>query len=108
MKTFQREVGEWGDKTFPGSTPNSVVAHLIKEIIELSESHDPEEGADCLLLLLHHAHKYGYDLLTEARKKFEINKKRRWGEPNKDGVVEHIREERGADPVGANGRPFPV
>jgi NTP pyrophosphatase (non-canonical NTP hydrolase) len=80
-----------------------VVAHLKKEVDELAESHDPEEAADCLILLLHHAHKCGYDLMIEAFKKFEINRQRRWGRPDEDGVVEHIRE----DPVGPNGPPFP-
>jgi NTP pyrophosphatase (non-canonical NTP hydrolase) len=108
MKNFQTEVGEWGDATFAGSTENSVVAHLKKEVNELAESHDPEEAADCLLLLLHHAYKCGYDLMIEAFKKFETNKKRRWGRPDKDGVVEHIREVVSSDPIGPNGPPFPI
>lgn len=105
--TFQREVGEWGSATFPDGTPDSVVAHLKKEVNELAESHDPEEAADCLLLLLHHAHKCGYDLMIEAFKKFKINKTRTWGTPDRDGVVEHIRGAVSSDPVGPNGRPFP-
>ena len=92
MTSFQREVGEWGDKIFPGGTPHSIVAHLRKEVKKLAESHDPEEGADCLLLLLHHAHKVGYDLMIEAFKKFKINQNRKWGEPDENGVIEHIRE----------------
>jgi hypothetical protein len=103
MKNFQTIVGERGDAVFPGGTPDSVVAHLKKEVEELAESHNPEEAADCLLLLLHHAHRCGYDLMIEAFKKFEINKKRKWGEPDESDVVEHIRE----DPVGPNGPPFP-
>ena len=91
--TFQRNVGEWGNVTFPKGTPDSLVAHLRKEMEELAETHSPEEGADCFLLLLHHAHRCGYDLMIEAFKKFEINKWRKWGKPNKDGVVEHIRGE---------------
>lgn len=93
MTKFQNEVGTWGDKTFPGGTPESIVAHLRREVKELAASHDPEEAADCFLLLLHHAHRAGYDLLAEARKKLEINKKRQWGEPDENGIVEHIRTE---------------
>jgi hypothetical protein len=93
MTNFQTRIGEWGNATFPNGTPASVVAHLKKEVNELAESHDPEEAADCMILLLHHAHRCGYDLMTEADKKFEINKKRRWGLPDKEGIVEHIREE---------------
>ena len=88
---FQREVGEWGNLTFPKGTPDSLVAHLKKEVDELGETHDPEEAADCLLLLLHHAHKCGYDLVIETFRKFKTNKLRKWGEPDENGVVEHIR-----------------
>lgn len=92
MNNFQKEVGDWGTKTFQKATPESIVAHLKKEVSELAESHKPQEGADCLILLLHHAHIVGYDLLEEAKKKLQINKKRRWGYPDENGVVEHIRE----------------
>ena len=92
MSNFQIQVGEWGDRTFPNGTPESIVAHLKREVKELAESHVPEEAADCFLLLLHHAHRCGYDLMIEAFKKFEINKKRKWGEPDKEGVIEHGRE----------------
>ena len=91
MKNFQDEVGEWGDIVFTKSTPHNIVTHLRREVNELSESHSPEEGADCFLLLLHHAHECGYDLMAEAIKKFQINKGRKWGEPDSEGVVEHIR-----------------
>jgi len=91
MTKFQNEVGTWGDKTFPASTPDSIVAHLAREVGELADHHDSEEASDCLLLLLHHAHREGYDLLAEARIKFEINKKRQWGEPDENGIVEHVR-----------------
>ena len=81
MKSFQRQVGEWGERTFPEGTPDSVVAHLRREVKELAESHDPEEAADCFILLLQHAHLGGYDLIIEAFKKFNINKGRKWGKP---------------------------
>lgn len=89
---FQEDVGNWGDTTFPNSNQQSIIAHLKKEVVELSENNNPVEVADCLLLLLYHAHKGGYDLFQEAQKKFEIVKTRKWGKPDKDGVVEHIRE----------------
>lgn len=91
MKSFQDKVGEWGNYTFPRGTPDSIVTHLKKEVEELAESHDPAEAADCFLLLLQHAHRCGYDLAAEAIKKFEINKNRKWGIPDAEGVVEHIR-----------------
>ena len=70
-------------------------ADLIADnhIAELAESHEPEEAADCLILLCHHAHQCGYDLTEETLKKFEIIKDREWGEPDKDGVIEHIKKD---------------
>jgi len=88
---FQRDKGEWAEKTFPQSTKAGIVEHLKTEVDELLESNAPEEGADCLLLLLHHAHKCGYDLYEEARKKHEINKTRKWGAPNEKGFCEHVK-----------------
>jgi len=93
MKNFQSEDGEWASKTFPQATNQSITEHLKREVNELSNSKDScdtSEAADCLLILLHHAHKNGYDLLSEAKSKFEINKKRKWGKPDKLGVVEHV------------------
>lgn len=91
-----REIGEWGDKTF---CPNgeyrghSIVAHLKKEVKELRA--DPkcmEEIADCFMLLAHLAHQNKESLTIAVMRKFEINKKRKWGEPDEQGVVEHIPE----------------
>ena len=92
MWDFQEEVGNWGESIFGKSSQNSVVAHLKREVKELAESHEPDEAADCFLLLLHHAHKGGYDLFKEAQKKFGIIQQREWGKPDKDGVTEHLKE----------------
>ena len=43
------------------------------------------------MLILHFAHKMGFSLRDAIRQKFEVNKGRKWGTPDKDGVVEHIR-----------------
>lgn len=97
LDALQREVGEWGDKTFPVSTVSSVLAHFQKEVKELVEAYsngqaDPSEIADCQLLLIHLAHKTGASIRDEVRRKFEINKARKWGKPDAQGVVEHVRE----------------
>lgn len=91
LDAFQQMEGTWADETFPTSTPASILAHLRTEVTELSVSLEPEEAADCLLLLLHFAHKRGFSLMQEARRKFAINQTRTWGEPNEEGFVEHIR-----------------
>jgi NTP pyrophosphatase (non-canonical NTP hydrolase) len=93
LSQFQEQVGGWGDKTFnPKKENNStaIIHHLKKEVAELQESNNPEEAADCFLLLLQHAHSQGYDLLDEARKKMVINKERQWGLPDENGVIVHI------------------
>jgi len=53
------------------------------------------ELADCLTLLLDiaaHEHINVSELLDASEEKLEINKKRNWGEPDENGVVEHIHE----------------
>jgi len=92
-KNFQTEIGEWGRAKFPNGNPNSVIAHLREEVNELAENNSGEEAADCLILLFQHAYFCGYDLMIEAFKKFDINKKRKWGKPDKDGIVKHIKGE---------------
>ena len=90
LSAFQWTVGAWQTETFPNATKESRIAHLKKEVKELAIYHLPEEAADCLLLLLGHAYVCGYDLLEEAKRKLEINRNRKWGEPDHEGVVEHI------------------
>ena len=90
MKDFQLQVGEWATGIFKQNN-KAITEHLRREVMELMESNDPEEGGDCLLILLHHAYVNGYDLLGEAKKKFAIVQTRKWGEPDEMGVIEHIR-----------------
>ena len=67
---------------------------MREEIEELSQHPgDPYEAADIFLLLIHHAHANGYDLLTATNKKFEIIKKRKWQKPDENGVVRHVKEQ---------------
>jgi len=91
LKAFQYAVGEWGKQTFPWQTIESIIAHLKREVKELSDDPGTEEAADCFLLLLNLAHRLGFDLKEEAEAKFRINRKRKWGKPDSQGVVEHIR-----------------
>lgn len=93
---LQTIVGVWAEETFIESTNASICTHLRREAKELSEDYNPEEAADCLLCLLHFAYKNRFNLLAEAQKKHLINTKRKWGKPDAEGVVEHIRSQ----PVG--------
>lgn len=88
---LQAEINEWQRKTFPESTEDTVLEHLTREVKELCDTRDPVEAADSVMLLVAFADKRGLCLLDLVRKKFEINKKRKWGEPDAQGVREHIR-----------------
>lgn len=95
------EAGEWSDETFGksyGRGPEACIAHLKKEILELEkEPYDREEFADCMLLLMDAYRRAGgniEDLFIATREKLEICKKRKWGKPDENGVVEHVDEEK--------------
>jgi len=94
-KKFQDLVAKWGNDTFGVGvqTKYGVMAHFVKEVCEFHLSHSPDEAADCFLLLLQHAHECGYDLFEEAQKKHQVNLGRKWGKPDKDGCIEHIRKQ---------------
>ena len=88
---FQTKVGSWARKTFPSGTPKSWCAHIMREAKELQDApSDPKEAADILILLMGLAHINGYDLMGEAQKKMEVNYRRKWGQPDHEGVIEHI------------------
>lgn len=94
LDRFQAAVGGWQDATFPRKTRRSIVAHLKEEVGELEQSHAREEVADCFLLLLGYAHHCGFSLYDAAAGKFAVNKARKWGKPDPNGVVHHVKERR--------------
>jgi len=102
------EISKWQKETFGQATPLSKLAHLIKEVVELKDAIQNEdhtidheairktkmEYADCFFLLFGSAAAYGMsyeDICDAVQKKFEINKARKWGKPDVNGVVEHIK-----------------
>ena len=89
--SLQYEIGEWAEKTFPKATPETILAHLRREIEELAAKGDEDELADCLLLLMHYAHKKKLHSYQAILDKFAVNKARKWGKPDAEGVVEHVR-----------------
>lgn len=113
LSEFQKEVGEWGNRTFNSkrnfekrACTYGIYNHFVKEVKELKtviqqlfDKNKPphvsidEEVADCFILLLHLSFWHGFDLLEAARHKMEINRGRTWGEPDKDGVIEHVKGE---------------
>lgn len=93
----QDDIWEWAKKTFPKSKTENHLNHLLTEIEELKQ--DPKdilEYADCFIILLHVARQHGIsvDILRDAIKiKMDINKKRNWTKPDKDGAQHHIEED---------------
>lgn len=87
------EIGAWQRATFPRATPHSVTEHLRREAEELCRTPtDAEEIADVFMLVVGAARAAGHDLAAAARAKLEKNKRRVWGTPDADGVVEHVAE----------------
>ena len=68
-----------------------------KELIEDLKNNNPDkrlEYADCFFLLFGSAYSDGMsyeDICNAIQEKFEINKKREWGKPNINGVVNHLK-----------------
>ncbi len=96
IQQLQDEIASWSDATFgSGRTPSIPLHHLAKEVQELIETpNDRMEYADCLILLLDAYRMYGGstdDLINACWEKLETNRKREWGTPDENGVVEHIR-----------------
>jgi NTP pyrophosphatase (non-canonical NTP hydrolase) len=103
LSFFQREVGMWADRNFPQSTSQSICDHLIEEATEVDDAVDERAGhthadiaveaADCLLLLLHLAHKEGFDLVAATRAKFQRNQQRTWeSDDHGRGYWKHTEE----------------
>lgn len=107
LEYFLNDVAKWQDVTFPSADPLSKLMHLREEIDELMEaflySFSPipyvknadirEEYADCFLLLYGSALKAGFtldDIYQAMREKMELNKKRKWGEADENGVIKHL------------------
>jgi NTP pyrophosphatase (non-canonical NTP hydrolase) len=108
MQGIIDEIGDWSEKTFPKQTSVGKLHHLLEEVGELIEECEREPGfmatslnknlefADCFILLLDAARKEGLssdDILVTISHKMEINKKRKWGLPDENSVVKHIKEE---------------
>jgi hypothetical protein len=93
---LQNKIAKWSDKTFGyDRNPCAPLAHLMKEVAETATNYtDIMEYADCMMLILDSARMAGHsatEILKATYKKLAINKKRKWGEPDNNGVVEHIR-----------------
>jgi len=96
------EVTEWQDKTFPLSSAYSKVCHLESEVQDLKQElnsivhteNRKSEFADCFILLFGAACADGMsyeDIIFCIEAKLEVNKERKWGKPDENGVVNNIQ-----------------
>ncbi len=97
IQQLQNDIAQWSDATFGANRPANIpLYHLAKEIEELIAAPDDHmEYADCLILLLDAYRMVGGnadDLIEYGHRKLAINRGRKWGTPDENGVVEHIRE----------------
>lgn len=108
LDNFQYEVGEWGKETFPQSTIATITEHLRREAVELQQSIEKwqreqqpvkddvvwpstmQEVSGVILLALHLAHRRRFLLSDVLRANFMEAQARTWGEPDEQGVVEHV------------------
>lgn len=102
LQELMDRISEWSDKTFDAGQRTVPIAHHLKkevdELIEALQTTNPtqviDEFADCFMLLFDCASHYGlqaHDIWLFCDRKLEVNKTRKWGIPDKNGVVEHIK-----------------
>lgn len=109
-----KDISKWQNETFGEATAFSKVMHLkqeidelIKELVFFAENEDhmqfheasktskENEFADCFILLFGAAASDGmnYEQIVDCiNHKMQINKARKWGKPDENGVVNHIKE----------------
>lgn len=115
LNKLKNQISDWSDKTFNNgiNSPKRSIAishHLQKESIELTFAlkefiknggHQKDyvkvinEIADVQILIWDVCSKLDIDIIELKRiieYKFDINKQRKWGTPDKNGVVEHVKK----------------
>lgn len=76
---FLAQLAEWQLTTFPGESVAGVLSHLREEIDELSDRPgDPDELADCLMLICCLCFHQGIDPIEAMRAKHAVNLQRTW------------------------------
>ena len=97
LEKVKNDIAEFSDRVFGADRPYTApLYHLKKEVDETIEDGDIEEFADMLLLILDafrkkHTTKTTQDLLDVCHLKIVECENRKWGKPDENGVIEHIR-----------------
>lgn len=92
---LQRAVAEWAERTFGHPPLEVILAKADDEFRELQAAATPEEraeeAADVVLLLMHLAHRDGFNLMNAVGRKFQIVQERVWAAPDERGVFRHLK-----------------
>lgn len=104
LRELQDEIGEWADATFPKSNRDTILSHFSEEVVEFQHACNPifpdypnageefVEAADCVILLLHFAHRVGFDLQEAIEAKMAVNRSREWNTtPESGGHFKHVK-----------------
>lgn len=88
-----RRTVAWARRTFPHASPQTIVAHLRREVERelVPAPTSAEEIADCVMLLAHLADHAGADLADAVERKLAVCEARTWAPPDAEGVSEHAR-----------------
>lgn len=99
---MEKQIIEWQAVTFPQSAPQGVYTHLTREFIEFiyAYTEEPEKNisyikkelADIFILSVSLANHLGFSMTDAIANKMTVNKLRKWGKPDADGVIEHVRD----------------
>jgi len=101
-KQLFTDVTDWQEATFKEIKTMPLLRHLGQETEEvivsilMNDTDKRLEFADCFILLMGAAKADGMsyeDICSAIKEKLEINKKRTWGEPDSNGVINHVKEE---------------
>jgi NTP pyrophosphatase (non-canonical NTP hydrolase) len=113
MNAMQDKISKWAESTFDHNE-RGIALHLLREAIELCLQVDgieddeirdavditfrkwrqtsiSEETADVTILALAMAGYLGFDLEMAVGAKHAVNIVRTWGEPDGQGITEHMR-----------------
>lgn len=96
MDALQASIGEWAAATFPDRPTSGIVKHMRREVEELDIAVEDDGGsayevADVIILALNLAHRMGFSAAEAVEAKMRVNRARKWGPADSEGVREHVR-----------------
>lgn len=101
MQGLVKDIGEWSETTFGvGDRTKPLLEHLKKEVDEAIVTHDIKSIyfdwalADCFILLFDIMYRNNMtmgQIESVIKEKMDVNKKRKWHNPDENGIIEHVR-----------------